>query len=275
MENLPELDRLDSFSKSHSTQSNDLIRSAYSMTLNEKKLLLKAMSKIDSFNPISKDGCIIVELTIDECRDMFNEHNIWRELSNATGALQNRTVTLYPEKDVKEEVSWVDLSRYFEKESKVQIKFGSTISKKLTDITEKFTQIELLDVARFKSVHSIRLYELLKQVENKKKKSGWLKITLSEFRLVMGLEGKYKVFSTLNIRVIEPAIKELNRTTLWSITVERIKKGKSVHMLHFEFKAPCVEPIKIKTANQIEPNDKKGNRAAITASIMDIHDTNW
>ena len=163
MKNLPELDRLDSFSKSHSTQSNDLIRSAYSMTLNEKKLLLKAMSKIDSFNPISKDGCIIVELTIDECRDMFNEHNIWRELSSATGALQNRTVTLYPEKDVKEEVSWVDLSRYFEKESKVQIKFGSTISKKLTDITEKFTQIELLDVARFKSVHSIRLYELLKQ----------------------------------------------------------------------------------------------------------------
>jgi len=275
------MDRQDDFNKNHSIQSNDLIRAAYSVTLGEKKLLLKAISKIDSFNPIPKDGCIVVDIKVSECIGLFNKGNIWREMSKAASLLQSRTVTLFPTSDTREEISWVDTSTYYEKKSLIRIKFGHTVSKKLTGIIEKYTQVELLDVGQLKSVHSVRLLELLKQVETSQKQ-GWLKISVEEFRVVMGLDGKYPTFGPLYTRVIEPALTELNKNSNWNITLEKVKKGKAIHMLLFTFtkklqKVFDLKETKKSTAeNSVKQNlTKQQSRKNITAAIMDIHDTSW
>ena len=271
------MDRKDNFSKKSSAQSNDLIRAAYSITLNEKKLLLKAMSKIDSFNPLPSDGCITVEIAVSECKGLYSKDNIWRELSKAASLLQSRTVTLFPSSHVREEVSWVDTSTYYEKKSLIKIKFSHTISRKLTGLIENFTQVELLDVAKLKSIHSVRLLELLKQVESKKKQ-GWLKISVDEFRLVMGLEEKYPTFGPLYTRVIGPSIDELNKNSNWSITLEKIKKGRAVDMLLFEFTSKTQGKLDLDKKTEkvvIKTNTKQETRKKITEAIMNIHDTNW
>jgi plasmid replication initiation protein len=152
------------------------------------------------------------------------------------------------------------------------------VSKKLTGIIENFTQVELLDVAQLKSVHSVRLLELLKQVETKQGR-GLLKISVEEFKIIMGLDGKYKSFGPLNTRVIEPAVAELNKTTNWTITLERIKKGRAVHQLYFTFAQSGlrkkIEEAKLIHDNPANPQTKSAKRTAVTEAIMDIHDTDW
>lgn len=278
------MDRMDNHNKENSIQSNDLIRAAYSVTLSEKKLLLKAISKIDSFNPIKKDGCIVVDIQVSECTDLFNKANIWREMTRAAATLQSRTVTLFPTKDKRQEISWVDTCTYVEKKSLINIKFSQTVSTKLTGLLEQYTQIPLLDVAQLKSIHSVRLFELLKLVENDVGR-GWLNISCDEFREVMGLANKYSSFGPLNNRVIVPSLKELNGNSKWDITLEKVKKGKAVHMLKFKFQLKAqveldlkekTEPVVKKKVKPAKLSDNpQSRRQKVTASIMDIHDTNW
>jgi len=54
---------------------------------------------------------------------------------------------------------------------------------------------------------------------------------------MLGLdEDKYLSFKSLNQWVIKPAVKELNQKSNLSVTVDSVKKGRSVFALHFHFK---------------------------------------
>ena len=56
-------------------------------------------------------------------------------------------------------------------------------------------------------------------------------------RLVRNLlDGKYKDFKTLNRDLIKPCVDELNKKSDLAVTVETIKKGRTVVALHFRFK---------------------------------------
>ena len=50
------------------------------------------------------------------------------------------------------------------------------------------------------------------------------------------LDGKYKDFKTLNSHLIKPCVDELNKKSDLAVTVETIKKGRTVVALHFRFK---------------------------------------
>ena len=50
------------------------------------------------------------------------------------------------------------------------------------------------------------------------------------------LDGKYKDFITLNRDLIKPCVDELNKKSDLAVTVETIKKGRTVVALHFRFK---------------------------------------
>ncbi|AYA42388.1 replication initiation protein [Xenorhabdus nematophila] len=50
------------------------------------------------------------------------------------------------------------------------------------------------------------------------------------------LENKYKTFKSLNQLVLVPAIKELNEKSDLIVSVDTVKKGRTVVALHFQFK---------------------------------------
>lgn len=256
-------------------QDNELIRSAYTMTLIEKRLLLHAISKINSHVLPKKGQNIRVEITAKQWEKLYNTPQPWRDLKNASRKLMNRQVTINPTSSKTIIMNWIDSTEY--NSDMVKITFGNNVSQYLTGILNKFTQIDLLDVAKFDSVYTVRLYELLRQVERKKSNGGWLKITVDEFRAVYDLGSKYQRFSYLNQRVLTPSVNELNIKSDWDITLKTIKKGRSVDMLHFEFVTKAQQELftggDLPKATKVSMKSEK--RAQITAAIMNIDDTSW
>ncbi|CDL83624.1 Replication protein (fragment) [Xenorhabdus szentirmaii DSM 16338] len=102
----------------------------------------------------------------------------------------------------------------------------------LTQLKGQFTSIAVKNVSALKRTYSIRIYELLMQF----KKTGDRLVDINDFRTILNLEDKYKEFRTLNDAIIKPCIKELNEKSDLVVTVDTVKKGRTVVSLHFQFK---------------------------------------
>lgn len=110
----------------------------------------------------------------------------------------------------------------------------------LFDVTERFTQYQLLQASSLRSLYSWRLLEKFEQFRTKKdgikSSSGWYKTTVEEFAREMEVPDSYlNNFKNLRIRVIEPAIKELIEKDGWKIEFIPEKEGRKVARLHFKF----------------------------------------
>ncbi|WP_157723415.1 replication initiation protein, partial [Salmonella enterica] len=96
----------------------------------------------------------------------------------------------------------------------------------------QFTRVVVKNVSSLSSTYSIRIYELLQQFRS----TGDRTISLDDFRSILELEDKYSDFKILNRDLIKPAIAELNEKSDLAVTVETVKKGRTVVALRFRFK---------------------------------------
>lgn len=216
-------------------QDNALVRSAYQMTLLEKRLLMLAISKVDACTAPARFQPIQVTVTRDEWAALYSDSNPWRDLNAAADRLMGRVVIIHPteKRGVRKKLNWTDSCEYHD--NHVVIRFGYSLSLELAGMLDEFTQADLLDVAKLDSFYSVRLFELLRQYET----TGLLAITVDEFRAVMGVEDKYPRFAQLNQRVIKPAVASIQRKMPeMKMSVEYIKKkhSRAVTSLKFRFK---------------------------------------
>ena len=98
---------------------------------------------------------------------------------------------------------------YAENESYIKIKFTDEILPLVTMLEKHFTSYELQQVASLKSIHAIRLYELLIQYRT----VGKLEISLSDLRLKLGIaDGKYLTMNNFKARVLDVEYSRLMNT---------------------------------------------------------------
>jgi plasmid replication initiation protein len=220
-------------------QDNSLIRSAYTMPLNTKRLFLLATSKINSMNFAGINTCIGVTVSAEEWNKLYGGTNVWKELKLATQDLMKRHLMVCPlDKKYQRVINFCDSVDYYHRESRCEIRFSYSISKMLAGMLDEFTKVDLLNVAKFDSKHSVRVYELLNQMKNTNEQ-WWLRIGLDEFRACMGLSDRqYQRFAELKRTVITPSINEINSKSDLSVEVEYLKRGRKIDSLHFRFK-PC------------------------------------
>lgn len=102
----------------------------------------------------------------------------------------------------------------------------------LTQLKGQFTRVVVKNVSSLTSTYSIRIYELLQQFRS----TGDRTIALDDFRSILGISDKYPLFKDLNKFLLKPAITELNEKSNLVVTVEPIKKSRSVVALRFRFK---------------------------------------
>jgi len=229
--------RIDRKQTNVAVQDNELIRAAYTMELREKRLLMLAISKIRSSDMPSVGQSIGVELTTEDFKAIFGYENPSRDMRAAAKGLMRRQVTISPNTKTEIVMQWVDAIEY--REGRARILFGATISKYLAGMVEQFTQIPLLEISKLNSKHSVRFYEMLKQMEKNK----WLTIELDELRSMLCLENKYNTAGTLKKHIIEPSIAELNKQSPWDISVEYVKKGKAVKSVRITYKDKNQMPL--------------------------------
>lgn len=212
-------------------KSNALIEAGYKLTLQEQRVLLVCIGKLNSMLEGQEST---IKLTAKELYqafpDMGREH-AERHLRSGINRLAERWIYLRNE-EIEQEIRWIQSkARYLKGEARCEITFSNAIMPYLTQLKGQFTKIAVRNVSALKSVYSIRLYELLMQF----KAIGDRIIKVDDFRVMMGVSDKYKEFRDLNKRVIIPAITELNQKSDLQVTMDIVKDGRSVAALHFHF----------------------------------------
>ncbi len=215
------------------TQDNQIIEACYSMTLIEKRLLMLAISKIDSTQFPKAHKPLIVSIDMQEWANCYNLQNPWQHVVGAAKSLRGRYVKFHPKAGTTKEVNWFDSIEYHDNDSYLTIQFSRSMQVRLSGMLEQFTKVDLLSVSQLRSIHAIRLYELLSQF----KSTGYRAMTIKDFRFAMDCEDTYKETKSLARAVIKPAIKEINTKTNLTVTLENIKRGRKITAFKFIFTA--------------------------------------
>ena len=224
----------DTLSNHNVVISNYIIRSAQTLNLVEKRILMAGIAKLKGFNGE-------VKLTAKEYADTYDVdiRTAYNELKGSVNTLMKRTLSwqITDGKKIGTRTTiWVQGYDYFEDEGVVKFRFSEYIFPFLFELQKEFTKYQLQQAAALRSIHSWRLLELFEQMKDKTDGSGWLSMPIEEFWHAMeAKESHRKNFSDLRRWVIEPAIKELTEKDGWLIEWEARKHGRKVATLLFKF----------------------------------------
>ena len=210
------------------TQDNALISASYAMSLNEKRLLVLALSKIDPMGKAWLDGGK-AKVTAKEWSDVFGIDSkvAYQRLRLASKELYNRSVRIWGDNNNGEEIRWLSAQKYSKKNGYVEMSFGREMVYYLSGMVDQFTSYQLLKVSGLKSTHSIRMYELAKQFAG----TGWRHIELDDMRDMFKLGPSYKRWIDLKKFVIDRACTEVTAKSDLKLSYQPIKKGRSVHAI--------------------------------------------
>lgn len=191
-------------------QANSLIEARYTITKNEQLLLFAMISLI---NHDDKEF-LTFSVTIDQLSKILNINRATaiREFDKITDRLMSRVIKLQTP-DGWEKIQWVSKSVLNRKKGTVLVRFHNDLKPYLLELKKagNFSQYRLALAVQFRSIYTIRMYQIIKEYQLKKTTE--FKFSLEDFRNMMLGEGskKYSVFNKFKERVIESAQKELGQ----------------------------------------------------------------
>lgn len=207
-------------------KANSLIEASYRLSIDEIRILALTVGTMDP-----KSNQQIFDFTVSDFVREFPEismDNAYKQIQAAIKRIYERSVKTEDSERVTE-FRWVSSRTYFKKEGRFRIAMTNEVMPYLTQLKGQFTQYQLRNITSFNSVHSIRIYELCTQYKN----IGEREISIENLKKWLQVEDKYPRFNSLNQRVIEPAITEINEKSDLLVSVEQIKRGRSIHALKF------------------------------------------
>lgn len=211
-------------------KDNFIITASYKLTLNEQRIVLTAIAKIPFNQEIPRKITITAQEFL-KCFPDINEKNVHREMKEAVENLWNRSIKI-EDPNQKEEFRWISSKITYKKgDGRVDFSFSSEVIPYLQHLKDRFTKYKIEDVSNFKSVYSIRLYEMILQF----KSTSIFIINIENFRERLGILNKYSDYLNLRRRVIEPAINELNEKSLFNVTFKGVREGRAIKNLEFFF----------------------------------------
>lgn len=223
-------------------KSNDLIQKArYSLTVQQQKLILFAISKIKKNDQPEK----IYELSIDEvCSVMGLEYDTggyyYKAIKDDLIKLTNRLWVKFPDREAT--VAWISDAEIIPLSGTVYIKFHPKMAPFLFELQSRYTQYQLYEVLVLKGKYSLRLYELLRsyimQDELTDQKEKEITFSVDELRELLCCEN-YKRWAEFDRCVLRKAVDEINKTSdIIKVRYETIKRGKTVTRIIFLIEYP-------------------------------------
>lgn len=228
------------------TMSNALTRAGQGLTLSEKRIVMLAVSKLDSMK-ILRPGDVLAsaKITAGEYAETYgldpSSGVAYEALQDAAKALYNRSITFFEPahkrggkalKPIRTEMRWVGRCQYHEGEGWVQLAWWPELVPSLVGLSKHFTTYKLQQASALRSVYSWRLLELLTRF----KSTGIAEYTIEDFCTSMDATDKQRAdFGKIRTKIIEPAVKELTEKDGWIIQWEQIKAGRKVKSIRFTF----------------------------------------
>lgn len=225
------------------TMSNALTRAGHGLTLAEKRVVMMAVSKLDSMK-IMRTGEMLpsVKITAAEYAETYDvdPNTAYEALQDAAKNLFERKLTFFepahrrdgkPLKPIRNDMRWVGRCRYHEGEGWVQLAWWPDLVPLLVGLRKQFTTYQLQQASALRSAYSWRLLELLARF----KSSGRAEYTIEDFKASMDAPPSLSDFAQVKRRIIDPAVKELTEKDGWMIQWQPVKSGRKVSAVRFTF----------------------------------------
>lgn len=237
--------------------SNALNRAAHRLNLNQKRLVMRAISELDRHS--SENPAITLTAADFAGQYDIDASTAYTELSKACKAMMRQTPISVQMEGFLREINWLEYCDYHAKLGKVTLKFTPQIVPHLLELESHFTQYKLSRATGFRSVYTWRLFELLMQF----KRTGILRISLEAFAEAMEAGETYrKDFGAIRRKMIEPAVKEIGEKDGLVVDWTPKKQGRKVVALEFTF--PPEKQVKPLSSPQPgKPKKPKLDRAYI------------
>ncbi len=124
-------------------------------------------------------------------------------------------------------------AEYNQDEGEIFVKFTDDIMPFLTSDFSKYTFYDLRFVAPFKSLYSLRIFELIWGFKH----IGYREFLLSYFREIFNIQKKFLRFGHFRLRVLDHAVNEINEHhPFLELKVETFKNGNRVEKIKFVFR---------------------------------------
>lgn len=226
------------------TMSNALTRASHGLTLAEKRIVMMAVSKLDSARSANAQK-LTTKITAAEYAELAEctLEAAYQALYSAANNLYNRSITFFEpsfkrgskqigDKGTVTRMRWVGRATYQDKEGWVELAWWHEIVPHLMGIKAQFTSYQLKQATALRSIYSWKLLELLMRFES----TGVAEYTIEDFCQSMDATEKQKSdFAKIRTKMIEPAVKELEEKDNWEIEVEYKKAGRKVKAIRFKF----------------------------------------
>lgn len=220
------------------TKSNALVNSSYRLSLNEQRLVIYGLSKID---PTSKEFPLSNRVHITEMAEMFginlkSQKSFYDDVKNALfNKFWEREFSYFDEErgeDVR--VRWLIEIRYGKEDGSISFYYNPLLKNHLQDMSNRFTQYFLSNVADMKSVYSMRIYEFaIMYLNASERHKNTFEKNISDLKEHLDIGDKYKEFYHFKARVLEVARKEINKKSDINISYEVIRRGHTAYAIKF------------------------------------------
>jgi len=259
------------------TKSNALIESGYRLSLTEMQIVLYGISLI---NPIGKNFPLTYRIDIKRFAELFNRDHgdIYGEVKKAILAkFWERDFSYKDEKGDIVTNRWLTQVKHQDKKGFIQIRFSEEVQPYLHQLKSHFTTYYIEQISDFKSIYSVRFYEMaIMHLKKSKYEKCKFILEIQEIRDRLEITKKYKRFFNFKARVLEPAKKEINNHSNIKFSYKVKKLGRSPHKIELtvskmdkeqptlpKYKPTNLSPAVFEKANQIVRDS--GNRWDIYA----------
>ena len=220
---------LDQYNSMIAVQHNNLVTAKYSMTLQQKRIMIWLISQIQPNDIEFKEHILDIKTLINICK--LSGESSYKEIKKITFSLIEKGVRIIDisnnQYDKEIQVSWLSSADY--DQGRVKLSFNPKLKPYLLQLKQKFTSINLLDLMQFKSIYAIRIYELLKQYEV----IGERTLLITDIKEYCGIKIKLNTYPNFEKRVLLISQREINNKSDIKFEFKRIKESRKFVAIKF------------------------------------------
>lgn len=245
-------------------KSNDLLTAKTNLTLNELRIILVAISKIDSMNPEVR-GDASYWVSAKELREIGSERSkAYKYLQNAVNTLYNRSVirTFGSNGKERDEFRWISKVSY--RSGMIGLTFSQEVLPFLTRIRSNFIRYPIKQISELKSVSTLRFFELCVRWRGQVKK-----MTIEELKDILNIPQK-KLNGDV-ARIVRECATKINEATKidFHVECEFVRTGRK--FTHIIFSVKNRPNIVVERTQSIPPEEA----VDLTKQLVGYSDDDW
>lgn len=246
-------------------KSNRLIEASYRLTMIETQVILFAITQArEQAVLLTPNSTVAIDAHAFAEQFGLNKDTVYAQLKAASDTMFNRYVYITdidakpvkpkpaklgkpkPVKPIKSR--WISDINYLDGQGIIEIGFARKVIPYITRLEKHFTSYRLDSVSKMTSLHAIRVYELLTQYTG----LGQRKFELSALKNMLGIEDEYKLIHDFKARVLDVAVKQINKHSDIKVAYSQKKNGRVVTDIIFS-----IQPREAKTSKPAKPAKPK------------------